>query len=1087
MWTFFVKNLKFTILFTLAITLVGLVSMITIDKESNPEVNIPFVVVSTPFFGASALDVEQLVTNPLEDALSGIDDLSEITSTSSLGFSSIGLEFEIGADIDKKLQETREAITRAEGGLPGDAGDVVAQQVSFDDAPIKVYVIGGPYETAELKQDLDLVVSQLERIPGLTEARVIGGQEEEIQVAINPARLAQYSLSIDQVTNSLRQAETNIPVGVIERGNAQYSLRFDGRITSVDQISDIPVGSFGGETVLLSDIGSVRVGFEESAGSARLYKDGAFSNALTIQIFKKSEGNVLDVVDAADAVVNNAIGDILPEDVVVETVDDMADFIRTDLVNLGRNGLQTTIIVVLLILVLLGWREALLAGLSIPLTFFITFLGLQALGYTLNFLSLFSLILALGILVDAGIVMTEGVYENKQSGLPPFDAAIKTIQEFKAPLISGTATTIFAFLPMILTSGIIGEFIKSIPVTVTIVLLAALFVAIALIPAFFVILLGATGNESWTGRLGVWVLRAIILVSIIQIATASSIASLVVSLVILGVAVYEMRSRNIRTGLVRFWARFVLRFRTYWSAMEVRRDGIVDRTRSWYQGVIRRLLANRRVANRFFVILVGAFFGAMALPALGVLKVDMFPATDMDQVYVDITMPSGSTLEVTESVIAEVDAYFANRPEVASFLTTVGSGSSLSGGSGADRAGITLTLVDRAERKDSRDYLDVYTNAITPLVLPGSVAVQQVSGGPESGSPVELKIVGDDLEVLERLALEWEDVVAEIDGVRNVSTSIEDAPGEIAFTFDRAQLNAFGVASIQLATTLRAAVSGTEVFELRQGDEDVPVVVRMDIAGANQKDIQLEQLLALPIATPRGISPLSTFVDSEFGVDRTSVTHESGSRIVRVTSGVATGFVAADIFAEIERALEEYAAPEGYAFSLGGQNEETDQSFADLGRAMFLGIFMIAALLVWQFNSYRQPLMIISSIPMSLIGVFPGLSLVGQPLSFPGMIGVVALAGIVVNNGIILVDRINENRRSGMPTEDAVVESCSARLRPILLTTVTTVAGLLPLVLSEPSWAPLGFAIIFGLLFSTVLTLISLPLQYARFAEKTIA
>lgn len=1084
MWTFFAKNLKFTILFTLAISLLGLVSMITIDKESNPEVNIPFVSVGTSFIGASALDVEQLVTNPLEDALAGIDDLKSLTSTSSLGFSSIGLEFEIGADIDKKLQETREAITRVEGQLPSDAGDVVAQQVSFDDTPVKIYVIGGPYETAELKRGLDQVVDKLERIPGLTEARVIGGQEEEIQVRVNPARLAQYGLSIDQVTNAIRQAETNIPVGVIERDNAQYSLRFDGRISSVGEISVMPVGIFGGNSVFLSDIATVTLGFEESRGSARLYKEGASSNALTVQIFKKSEGNVLDVVDAADAVIEDSIGDILPEGVVIEAVDDTADFIRTDLTNLGRNGLQTTAIVVILILVLLGWREALLAGLSIPLTFFITFLGLSVMGYTLNFLSLFSLILALGILVDAGIVMTEGVYENKQSGLPPLDAAVKTIQEFKAPLISGTATTIFAFLPMMLTSGIIGEFIKSIPVTVTLVLVAALFVAIALIPAFFVILISVTDRPEKTSRY--LFEKILVALGVITLLTAKGITSVILGAVLVALFMYELRAHRLRAWLSIKWSVFVPKFRQKWRAMEVRRDAIVDRTRTWYQGIITRLLDNKKRANKFFIGLVLAFVGAMALPVMGILKVDMFPATDMEHIYIDFTLPAGTSLSVTEEVMLEADEYFKSRPEVESFLTTIGSGSSISGGSGSNRSAITVTLVDRKDRRDSRDYLDVYTEALKPVALPGSVSVGQLDGGPGSGAPVELKIIGDDLDTLEALALEWEDIISEMEGVRNVSTSIDDSPGEIAFVFNRSTLNSYGVSPIQLATVLRAAVSGTESMELRQGDKDVPVVVTLDISGDSRKDIQLEQILGLPVSTPQGIFPISTFVDAEFGVDRIRVSHEDGSRIVRVTSDVASGTVPAEVFELINKELNSYSVPEGYVFELGGQNEETDQSFADLGRAMFLGIFMIAALLVWQFNSFRQPLMIISSIPMSLIGVFPGLALVGQPLSFPGMIGVVALAGIVVNNGIILVDRINENRRSGATIRDAVVESCSARLRPILLTTVTTVAGLLPLVLSEPSWAPLGFAIIFGLLFSTVLTLLSLPLQYARFAEKEI-
>ena len=1086
MWTFFVRNIKFTVLTTLAIAALGLLSMLTIDKESNPEVTIPYLSVATPFPGASALDVEQFVTNPLEDALAGIDDLKQLTSSSAQGFSSIGLEFEIGADIDKKLRETQEAITLARGELPDDAGDTIARQVSFDDTPVKIYVIGGPYSSVELKQSLDLVVDRLERIPGLTEARLVGGEDQEIRLLINPAQLVQFELTIDQVIGALRQAETNIPIGVIERDNAQYSLRFDARLRTVEDIGRIPVGQKNGTTVFLRDIATIERGFEDVSGFARLYKDQVSANALTVQIFKKSGGNILDVVDAADSVIEDAKQDILPEGVVIETVDDTAQFIREDLTNLSRNGLQTTVIVILLILVLLGWREALLAGLSIPLTFLITFVGLSALGYTINFLSLFSLILALGILVDAGIVMTEGIYENKQQGLSPLDAALKTIQDFKAPLISGTATTIFAFLPMMMTSGIIGEFIKSIPVTVTLVLIAALFVAIALIPAFFVMLLGDRIEHTSKSRLIKWFSIAVVLVGVMTLLKASSIVSVLSGAVLVSLGWYEYRTQFVCRFLKEKSVPVIRKGHMQWQKMEMRRDVIVYKTRVRYRAMIERLATNRRATNRFFVGMIVAFVIAMALPVMGILKVDMFPATDLEQVYIDVSLPAGTALDVTNQTMVELENYFKPRSEVESFLTTVGSGSSIGGGSGTERGAITVTLVERKLREDSRNYLDVYTNDLKGMVVPGKLTVQQLSGGPESGAAVELKITGPDLAELETLALQWEHILKDIEGTRNVSTSIQDSPGEIAFTFDRAQMGVYGVSPIQVAGLLRTSVFGSEVLSIREGDEDVPVVVKMDIAGTQPKDIRVEQLLGLPVTTSVGIVPLSTFVNSEFGVDRSFVAHEDGVRVVRVTSGTAKDVVAQTIFEQITKRRDEVSLPEGYAMSFGGQNEDTNQSFADLGRAMFLGVFMIAALLVWQFNSYRQPLMILSSIPMSLIGVFPGLALVGQPLSFPGMIGVVALAGIVVNNGIILIDRVNENRRNGMSVHEAVIEACSARLRPILLTTITTVAGLLPLALSEPSWAPLGFAIVFGLIFSTVLTLLSLPLLYIRFAESKI-
>jgi multidrug efflux pump subunit AcrB len=1068
MWKFFVKSPRFSMVLLLALTLLGIFSIIDIDKESNPEVNIPFVIVSTPFPGANAVDVERFVTAKLEDSIIGLEDVKKVTSTSSLGFSSIAVEYEIGTDIDKRIRDLENAVEIQKFQLPTEAGDTRVAQVNFNDSPIKVFSISGPYDVRQLRILADELANRLERVSGLSEARVSGGQDRLIEVRLNEESLRLYGLNFQQIINSVSQASSNVPIGEIEKNDQRYSLRFDGVISDFDQIARILVRG-GNSPVFLGDVASVEDTFEDVKVKSYFGIGENIESAVSIGIFKKSGGNILRVVDGADAVIEKAREDLLPEGIVIDVIDDTAEYIRTDLTNLAVSGLQTTLIVVILILLLLGWREALLAGLSIPLTFLITFIFLNSFGYTLNFLSLFSLILSLGILVDAAIVMTEAVYENKQLGLKPTESALKAIDQFQTPLIAGTLTTVFAFFPMLLTSGIIGEFIKSIPVTVSMVLFSALFIALAMIPTLFVILFTErkSGNLIKFGRVITRVL------AILLIITAQNISLYLFGLVVGLLSFVSIKKMaRLRSNALKV----VARVETAFFGFTKGRDVVMNRLWTWYRNLLIRFVANKKLQRMLALFLSVAFVASLSLPVIGLLKIDMFPATDMERVYVDLKLPAGTTLTETEEVMFRFKNYFSGRSEIDSYLVTIGGGSSIGGGQSLNLGSFTLNLVE-GKRPDSRDLLEIYDRDLKNIYPNGKLIVQQLGSGPEQGAPVAISIYGDDLNVLDDLANRVLLVVDGLESTRNVQNSVEDVSGEIVFVPKENILGFYGVQAVQIALLARTAVFGQEVMTLQSSEDDIPVVLKYN----SDLGMSLDRLRSLVISTQQGNVPISTLVDIKFLPSRSAIAREDGNRVVTITAGIRTGYAIQDVFAEIEQEVSKISLPEGYTIRVGGQNEDTDQSFADLGRAMIIGIFLIAALLVWQFNSFRQPLYVISSIPLALIGVLPGLTLIGQPLSFPGMIGVVALAGIVVNNGIILVDTINENRVQGMDKMNAVIEGCVSRLRPILLTTITTVAGLLPLVITQPSWAPLGFAIIFGLMFSTILTLLVVPLLYNRF------
>ena len=399
-----------------------------------------------------------------------------------------------------------------------------------------------------------------------------------------------------------------------------------------------------------------------------------------------------------------------------------------------------------------------------------------------------------------------------------------------------------------------------------------------------------------------------------------------------------------------------------------------------------------------------------------------------------------------------------------------------------------LNLVERAERPSSIELLEELDETMSAQLPRARVSVSQLSDGPESGSPVEVLVTGPDLTELEKITEELAREIENIPGARDVKTSIDQTNGEFVFRINRATAARYNVSTLEIAGALRAALFGSTATTIKTPDEDIDVIVQArlnreaGILSAPRADVNA--LSGLTIQTPQGPLPLASFVTSGLEASRATIRHTDGDRIASVTSGVSEGTTASEVFANIQTYLDQNRLPDGYTAGFRGEDEDLQQTLSDLGKAMIIGIFLIAALLVLQFQSYRQPLYVLLSIPLSLIGVLPGLALIGQPLSFPGMIGIVALAGIVVNNGIILIDRINENRKGGLDARDALLEACSSRLRPVILTTVTTIAGMLPLVLSEPFWGPLGFAIIFGLLFSTILTLFSIPLLYNRWADK---
>ncbi len=1003
MWEFLIKKFRFSLILVFSIIVLGFFSLSVLPLEAMPEVKIPYASVVTYYSGASPLDVEELVTNPLEESLESLDDVKMISSSSVENMSMIFIEFNASADIDESVRETQDAVSKVENQLPDDAEDPMVAELNYSNIPILTLSLSADLSHTELVEIAENFKSEVLGVGYVSDVILIGVRENQVMVELDASKLTHYNVSIIEVYSALASAESSMPLGSIEASDKEYNLRFTSDLAP-DEIGGLIVRG-GTSNIYIRDLAEVTYGLSEISRYARVSLDGSEpESAISMSIYKKTGGDVIRMVDEI-----YEIADRYKVETGVSALAtlDYAEDMRDQLGSLTNSGMQTMILVALILFASLGFREAIVAGLSIPLTFLISFTGISAYGGTLNFLSLFSLILALGILVDTGIVITEGMHTKLREGASPEEAALRTVREYQLPLISGTMTTVAAFVPMLLMTGMIGEFVKHIPKTVILTLLASLFVGLGILPVLGSRLLKANGGKKKITRM----------------------------------------------------------------------ERFIQRRKAIYRYALDWVCSAKKRQNRLFGVMIILFFLASLLPITGALHATMFPPTDYRYYYIEVELPDGSSLEETNAIAEQVEGMLLETPEVESFVTTVGSSSGLvegglTGGTGADNlANFIVNL--REERDRTSIEITVAQRDIVADIANADIRIVDMSDGPPSASPIDFRIIGPDLDELQEYSSQALTILDGIDGAINLGSSLEDTVNEFVLSIDRQKAAAVGLDPSSLAQVARLSIAGLNVTTLKEAGEEVNVYMQVS------DDMGIEEVLALPILTQAGTYALSHFVDVSFEPAPTVVVHVDGDRVASISGEVEDGYMVADILAEFQ---EEFVIEDGnYYTEYGGELEEITESFTSLGYAMLVGVLLIVVILVLQFNSFRQAGMIVFTIPLALIGVFTGLTIGGYPFSFPAFVGIVALAGIVVNNAIILIDKINRNIAAGMTKKEAILDAAVARFQPIILTSITTVVGIAPLAISDPTWGPLGFTIISGLIFSTVLTLFVVPALYMRF------
>lgn len=1028
MWDFFIKHSRFSYLLMVALVGLGIYSASAIPKESSPSVEVPVGIVTTVLPGAAALDVESLVTNELESGLDGnLDDVAEMSSVSREGISTITIEFTTNADIDDSIQSLRDEVERIQSALPDAAEDPTVTQVDFVDQPIFTFAVAGDRTDREFIAIADQIENALSSVPGVSDIERTGVQPREVHVVLDQTALQQYSLSIQEVINGLRSANTTFPVGEIVQDNIGYNIVVAGTIEDTSLVADTPIASRGGQPIYIRDIATVVDGVAVRSNFSRLSIAGEPSErSIGFDVYKRTGADITVITPELQRALDelpNTYPDLADLDTYV--IQDAGELITRDLIQLTTSGLQTAGLVTLLLVLAIGWREALIAGLAIPLSFTIGFIGLYYSGNTINFISLFALILGIGILVDSSIVMVEGINKRLKDNpeIDKTEAALLTIRAYHKPVIAGTLTTVAMFSGLFIVSGVTGEFISSIPFTLIFVLLASLLVAIGFIP-----LLAASA----------------------------------------------LRRRNR-------------------SRVEQKQVAYAQALEAWYSQAIRRLLANRKQKRRFVSLLLVGFVSAIALIPLGIVSVTFFGSGDADNLFIEATLPSGSTLTTTDRTVRAIEEVLYQTEDIEAFRSSVGTGNAFlgSGTNGANIASITIALDEHRERGSTAIADELRRELAT---LPNTdITITQPDAGPPTGAPISITVQGTDMTDLGNTARAIEQLLQEYDTLTNIEADLSDGNSEFVFTVATDQATAFGFSAQSISQTLRSAVVGTEATTINTIDDEIPITVRLglnndpnNIDQLNHTNIQtLENLL---VTTPNGEQViLGSLLDTGLQEARSSITHRDRERVVTINADTVGAVNVRELVTELDTAIQDTVTiPNGITTSFGGENEESDQAFQELFLALIVGITLMIAVLVLQFNSYRYPLYVLSIVPFSLIGILYGLAFTGSALSFPSIMGFIALTGIVVNNSILLIDMINTYRREQpeQPVRDIVVAASASRLRPILLTTLTTVLGITPLLFTDPIWVPLATAIMFGLSFSVIITLILIPVLYDSYPGK---
>ncbi|MBW2610511.1 MAG: efflux RND transporter permease subunit [Deltaproteobacteria bacterium] len=1060
------------VILCLIIIILGLSSYRSLPRESAPDVTIPYIFIQTGYPGVAPVDIEKSITIPIEKKLKGLESVKKITSTSTEGMSSIVIEFVAGTDIDEVLPKTKDKVDQAKPDLPNDLDDdPEVFEINISEMPILVLSLSGTVDLVRLKEIAEDLEEEIETIPGVLDAVVTGGLEREIRVEPYTDKLAYYGLNIVGLQKAISDENLNISGGSIRMGDGRFQLRVPGEFHSPEEIYGLIVGTHEGRPVYLKDVAYVMDGFKDESGRSRLNGH----QAINIQVKKRAGENVPRIADEVDRIIEESMP-TWPLGTRITKLMNEAKEIKLMISDLENNIISGLILVIVVLLFFLGIRNAILVSLAIPFSMFISFMALKALGITLNMVVLFSLTLALGMLVDNAIVIVENIFRYMEQGVPRIKAAVEATGEVAQPVIASTLTTLVAFFPLVFWPGIMGEFMAYLPKTLIITLTASLFVALVINPALAAIFLKLPSGHRFTGAKA--------------------------------------------------------------SAEEIERAGETPITVRGPLLKAYRSLLSSAIEHRLAVLSI-AFLSVVAMALIWLYQVglekpmEFFPSIEPNGIYVNLDMPEGADLEYSDRIARQVEialcagpgsglappdadpaqCYYDQREkkihtlrngqqvngitdivnikQIYSRTVAVAGGGSVFEQYSPNHIGIQF--YDMKERVEpSPQTMDEIRKRI--MGIPGArISITEQEHGPATGAPINIEVVGDNVDILGRIAQQIRGVLEKMPFVQDIRDDYVAGSPTVKVRIDRQRTAMLGLSTNVVGFALKVAFKGMKSSTFREGNEDFDITIQMSESDRRVTDI-LRELL---IPTAKGLVPLSTIAGYEVTGGLGQINRINHERVVTVKANVDEKQMPGPVVrAQAEKILADFTLPPGYKVRFTGELDMQKEAEEFLSKAFVVSILLIFLVLVTQFNSVTQPTIIMTSVVLSFGGVFIGLALMRYPfgLIMTG-VGVISLAGVVVNNAIVLIDYTNRLRERGIHTKEAIIAAGCTRLRPVILTAITTILGLLPMVtgiaydfhemkmswVSESSqwWSSMAIAVIFGLALATVLTLVVVPTLYS--------
>jgi multidrug efflux pump subunit AcrB len=1113
-------NNKMTVFVLIAmIFIAGIFSYQSMPREAFPEIVVPQIYVATPYPGNSALDIEKLITRPLEKEINGISGVNEIISTSIEGYSSIQVEFDFSVTPTEALRKVKDKVDAATSGkdFPKDLpADPAVQEMNFAELiPIMNINLSGDFSMDKLKEFGEYLEDEIEKVPEISKVDIRGIQDKEMEISVDLYKMEISQISFNDIASAIQNENMTVSGGDLLENGIRRNVRVIGEFKSAKEIENIIVKQENNNIVYLRDIAKVSFKEQEKQSYAREF----LQPVVMLDVTKRGGENLIAASTQIDKIIEEAKENYFPSNLYISKTNDQTNDTKTMVADLENSIILGVILVVVVLLFFLGIRNALFVGIAIPLSMFISFIILNALGVTLNTMVLFSLVIALGMLVDNGIVVVENVYRLLDEGHSGFDAAKYGVGEVAMPIIASTATTLAAFLPIAFWPGMMGEFMRYLPITLIIVLTSSLFVALVINPMLTSVYMKIKEDE----------------VNFKRILIFSSTLFIIGVLCIIGGLLTGTAGLNalglilVLAGLLRIINTKLLTPATAWF-----QNKFLPRLENFYERTLQNVLKGKRpgwyLFGTFGMLIISIMLFGTFPP-----KILFFPETPPKQVYVYLEYPIGTDIEETNNLSILVETkiqdylkkYEVNGENklITSIIGQVGEGTSdpnqgQQGGTTPNKARITVDFVKFMDRGgvETDDVLIEIRELLQDL--PGvNITVDRPSDGPPTGAPINIEVSGDDYDELLKTADDIRQFInkTSILGIEDLKLDVEQGKPELPIIIDRQKARRLNISTGQIGDALRTSLFGKEVSTYKDGEDDYPINIRLMDKYRYNKEALINQKITFRNPSNGQIVqvPISAVAHSETSSTFSAVKRKDLNRVITIFSNVLENYNATDINDEIKKELKNFNLPKNISVSFTGEQEKQAEEMAFLSKALLIAVFLIFLILVGQFNSTSTPVIISVSVLLSLIGVLLGLIIFRMEfIIMMTMIGIISLAGIVVNNAIVLIDYTNlimQRKRLEQHLEpeilskeliyESIVEGGKTRLRPVLLTAITTILGLLPLAIGininfmtlftefDPQfyiggenvvfWGPMSWTIIFGLTFATFLTLIIVPVMYS--------